>query len=111
MYCVSAGDVTAYLLSKLPNVTLAGITDPNGSGQMTGGCCVLSEGIVSVSYPVGLTINEDGEPAIDTCADMVSRNPVEVRIPFDYDAAMAIFRDNKDYELDWAVNFLKNSDK
>jgi hypothetical protein len=42
---------------------------------------------------------------------MVSRNPVEVRIPLDYDAAMAIFRDNKDYELEWATSFLENSEK
>lgn len=36
--CISGGDVTAKYLSKLKNVTVMGITDPNGSGQMTGGC-------------------------------------------------------------------------
>lgn len=111
MNCISAGDVTAYQLSKLPNVTLAGITDPSGSGQMTGGGCILSDGIVSVGYPVGLTLNEECVPDIDTRADMVSRNPVEVRIPLDYDAAMAIFHDNKDYELEWAISFLENNEK
>ena len=104
--CISGGDVTALYLSRLPNVTLAGITDPCGSGQMTGGCCVLSNGIVEVSYPIGLTLNENGEPNIDPRSDRVSRNPVEVRIPLDYDAAMTIFRDKKDYELDWAVKYL-----
>ncbi|MCR5600393.1 MAG: hypothetical protein K6G33_06625 [Ruminococcus sp.] len=107
--CVSAGDVTAALLSKLPNVTLAGITDPNGSGQMTGGICALSKGEVVVSYPVGLTINENGEPDTDPRADRISRDPVEVRIPLDYEAAMKIFRDKKDYELDWAVKYLENT--
>lgn len=109
MYCISGGDVTAQYLANLPNVTLAGITDPCGSGQMTGGCCVLSKGIVEVSYPVGLTLNGNGEPNIDTRADQISRNPVEVRIPLDYDAAMRIFRDKEDYELEWAVKYLESN--
>lgn len=106
--CISAGDSTALCLSRLPNVTLAGITDPNGSGQITGGCCVLSDDIVSVNYPIGLTLNENDEPDIDTRADRISRDPVEVRIPLDYDAAMRIFRDKEDHELDWAVKYLEN---
>ena len=106
--CISGGDVVAEYLSRLPNVTLAGLTDPCGSGQMTGGCCVLSKGIVEVSYPIGLTLNENGEPNIDPRADRISRNPVEVRIPLDYNAAMKIFRDGEDYELDWAVRYLED---
>ena len=105
--CASAGDGTALYLSRLPNVTLAGITDPCGCNQETGGICVLSDGIVTVGYPVGLILNEEGEPNIDTRADRISRNPVEVRIPLDYDAAMRIFQDKEDYELDWAVRYLE----
>lgn len=108
LYCISGGDVTAQYLSRLPNVTLAGITDPCGSGQMTGGCCVLSKGIVEVSYPVGLTLGENGEPNIDPRSDRISRNPAELRIPLDYDAAMKIFRDKEDHELEWAVDYLEN---
>lgn len=107
--CISGGDVTAQYLSRLPNVTLAGITDPCGSGQMTGGCCALSKDIVEVSYPVGLTLDENGEPNIDPRADRISRDPVEVRIPLDKNAAMMIFRDKKDYELNWAVKYLEKN--
>jgi C-terminal processing protease CtpA/Prc len=110
--CASAGDGTSLLLSKLPNVTLAGITDPNGCDQETGGVSVLSDGLVIVYYPVGLVLNEAGEPNVDTKSDRISRNPVEERIPFDYDVAMKIFRDKKDYELEWAVKYLEErSDK
>ena len=105
--CVSAGDGTALLLSKLPNVTLAGITDPNGSDQETGGVSVLSDGLITVYYPVGLVLNEKGEPNVDTNFERISRNPVEERIPLDYDAALKIFRDKQDYELDWAVKYLE----
>ena len=107
--CGSAGDGTSLLLSKLPNVTLAGITDPNGCDQETGGVIItLSDGLVYAFFPAGLVLNENGEPNIDTAADRVSRDPVEVRIPFDYDAAMKIFRDKEDYELDWAVKYVED---
>ena len=106
--CVSAGDGTSLLLSKLENVTLAGITDPSGCDQEIGGFSVLSGGMVIVSFPTGLVLDEDGKPNIDTAADRVSRDPVEVRIPFDYDAAMKIFRDKEDYELDWAVKYVED---
>lgn len=105
--CASAGDGAALYLSKLPNVTLAGMTDPCGINQETGGRCILSGGVVHVSYPTGLVLNEDAEPNVDTRADRISRNPVEVRIPLDYDAAMRIFRDHEDYELEWAMEYLK----
>lgn len=105
--CESAGDGTAYYLSRLPNVTVMGMTDPVGCGQETGGNIMLTDDLVQILYPRGLCLNEDGEPNIDTRADRVSRNPVEIRIPLDMDAAMRIFRDRKDYELEYALQYLK----
>ena len=107
--CISAGDTAALYLSRLPNVTLAGITDPDGSAQGTGGFCLLSDCIVSVEYPISLCLDETGAPNVDTRADRISRDPVEVRIPLGYDAAMRIFRDKEDYELDWAVQYLERN--
>lgn len=54
-------------------------------------------------------LNGNGDPNIDTRKDCVSRNPVDVRIPFDYDAAMQIFRDKEDYELNWAMQYLRSN--
>ena len=105
--CLSAGDGAALYLSKLPNVTLAGITDPCGCNMETGGNIFLSGGTIVISYPIGLVLDGNNEPNIDTRADRISRNPVEERIPLDYDAAMKIFCDKQDYELDWAVAYLK----
>ena len=89
-------------------MTLAGITDPCGCNQETGGICILSDGLIRVGFPVGLVLDEKGVPNIDTRADRLSRNPAEERIPFDYDAAMRIFSDNEDYELNWAIQYLEN---
>ena len=105
--CASAGDGTALYLSKLPNVTLAGITDPCGCNQETGGKCVLSDGLVTVYFPCGLVLDENCVPNVETKPDRISRNPVEERIPLDFDAAMRIFRDKEDYELDWAIKYLE----
>lgn len=110
-HCASAGDGTSLYLSKLPNVTVAGITDPCGCNQETGGECALSDGLVYVSYPVGLILDQTGVPNVDTKADRISRNPVEERIPLDYDAAMKIFHEKEDYELDWAINYLEENAK
>ena len=109
--CCSAGDGASLYLSRLPNVTLAGITDPCGCNMETGGNIFLSGGTVLISYPVGLVLDGNNEPNIDTRADRVSRNPVEERIPLDYDAAMMIFRDKEDYELDWAMQYLENGNQ
>ena len=105
--CLSAGNGASLYLPGLPNVTLAGMSDPYGCSQETGGR-VLSGGIVYVSFPVGLVLNADGEPNIDTRADRISRNPVEERIPLDHDAAMKVFLDKEDYELEWAIQYLEN---
>ena len=108
--CLSAGDGASLYLSRLPDVTLAGLTDPYGCNQETGGVSVLSGGHVYVGFPVGLVLDGNGDPNIDTRADRISRNPVDERIPLDYDAAMKIFRDKEDYELEWAIQYLENSD-
>lgn len=105
--CLSAGDGASLYLSMLPNVTLVGLTDSYGCNQETGGISVLSGGHIYVCFPVGIVLNGNGDPNIDTRADRISRNPVEERIPFDYDAAMKIFRDKEDYELEWAIQYLE----
>lgn len=106
--CASAGDGTSLYLSRLPNVTLAGITDPEGCNQETGGVCVLSGGQITVCFPTGLILDENCVPNVDTKADRISRNPLEVRIPLDKETAMKIFHDKEDYELQWAVDRLEN---
>ena len=61
-----------------------------------------------MGYPVGLVMDRNSEPNIDTKADRISRDPVEERIPLDFDAAMSIFRDGEDYELEWAIRYLES---
>ena len=107
MRCGSAGDGLSLYLSRLPNVTVAGLTNPSGISQETGGYVYMPENAV-VSFPVGLVLDEDGNPNIDVDHTRQSRNPVDIKIPLDKDAALKIF-DGEDYELEWAVDYLNQN--
>lgn len=106
--CMSAGDGTAYFLSKCSNVSLMGITSSNGVNQNIGGKSYLPGGF-TVNYPVRLSLDEDGRPLIDTDSSRTNRIPLDVKIPVDREAALRIFGDddNADYELEYAVAYLK----
>lgn len=104
MRCASAGDGLSLYLSRLDNVTVAGTTNPAGISQETGGVIYLPENI-AVSFPTGLILDGDGNPNIDTDHTRESRNPVDIKIPLDKEAAIKIFS-GIDYELEWAIEFL-----
>lgn len=103
---VSSGDVLTHLLSQCPNVTVMGITSSSNSVQSVGGCCYLSDDMFEVYYPIIYSLDENNE-ILEVTADRQARVGFDVRIPVDYDAAMMIFSySEKDYELDYAVDYL-----
>ena len=104
MRCGSAGDGLVLYLSRLPNVTVAGLTDPSGINQETGGE-VYMPGNAIVAFPAGLILDENGNPNIDIDHTRQSRNPVDIKIPLDKEAALKIFS-GEDYELEWAMEYL-----
>lgn len=107
MRCGSAGDGLSLYLSRLPNVTVAGLTNPAGINQETGGYVYMPENAV-ISFPVGLVLDQDGNPNIDVDNTRQSRNPVDIKIPLDKDAALKIFG-GEDYELEWAIDYLNGN--
>ncbi len=107
--CCSAGDNLAYNFSRLPNVTIMGITTSQGIDQCTGGTCVMSDGLFSVAYPIWLTLGENGLPLIDTEKDRLTKIYLDERIKVTDEAAEIIFGDSgKDYELDYALEYIEN---
>lgn len=107
MRCGSAGDGLVLYLSRLPNVTVAGLTNPSGINQETGGYIFLPKNVV-FTYPTGLILDQDGNPNIDIDYTRTSRNPVDIKIPLTKESALKIFA-KEDYELDWAINYLENN--
>ncbi|MEE1173344.1 MAG: S41 family peptidase [Ruminococcus sp.] len=104
MRCGSAGDGLSLYLSRLPNVTVAGLTNPIGINQETGGLIFMPESVI-IYFPTGLVLDENGNPNIDIDDTRQSRNPVDIKIPLDKDAALKIFS-GEEYELEWAVDYL-----
>lgn len=107
--CVSSGDLLAYNLSLCPNVTMMGITTTCGSAQATGGVCMLSGGKIEIHYPMYPTLNVDGSICVDAGAER--KNPVEidVRIPFDKSAVEKIYYSDKDYELEYVLDYITDN--
>lgn len=104
MRCASAGDGMVSYLSKIDGITVAGLTNPKGINQETGGYVYMPKGVI-INYPTGLVLGKDGNPNIDIDNTRISRNPVDIKIPLTKENALKIFN-NEDYELEWAIDYL-----
>ncbi len=107
--CMSAGESIAEDLSKLPNVTLMGITTTSGVDQEATGWCFMPDTQSFIVYPAGLVLDENNEPRIDTRADRLARVVLDEHIPLTKEASKAIFGGNGDYELEYALNYLEEA--
>ena len=109
--CCSAGDNMAYNFAKLDNATIMGITVSSGVDQNMGGLCMMPDSDFSLRYPTGLVLAKEGYPLIDTDETRTSNIELDVKIPFDYNAAMHIFGGGaEDYELRYAVEYLEKEE-
>lgn len=104
MRCGSAGDGMVLYLSRINDMTIAGLTNPAGINQETGGHIYMPKGAV-IDYPTGLVLDQDGNPNIDVDDTKKSRNSLDLKIPLDKEAALKIFN-GIDYELEWAIEYL-----
>lgn len=102
--CRSAGDTMTYFLSKLPNVTIYGITGNNCIDQNPGGFCICSDGLFTFRYPIGPVLNENNQPMLETRADRSSTIELDHRIPLDENSALSIFEEKEDYELQYVIS-------
>ena len=106
MRCASAGDGLVLYLSKVPNVKVVGLSNPEGINQETGGVVLLPEG-AAFTFPTGLVMDKSGVPNIDPSDNRESRNKVDEKIPFTSVAILNLFTYKKDYALDWTIDYLK----
>lgn len=105
--CGSSGDGFVYALSMCPNVTTMGITCSEGIYQSVGGYVVLPDSNLYLHYPIYYALDKNGDLMIDTKADRLTRIPLDEYIPVTKEAALMIFGENeRDYEAEYAVNFL-----
>lgn len=103
---VSAGDHLTKMMGEYENVTVIGFTESMSSGQGVR-AAILSEG--QISYSAVPVLTADGEIFVDTDKSRKSTIPLDVKVPFDEEAVHAIFDEGRDYILDYAVEYLKES--
>ncbi len=92
---VSAADHLALVMQGMPDVTVMGFTEPNGSAQGVGGMYFDNGSMLSFSG--SLLLDENGDVSVDSGTDMESGNDIDIRVPFDKEAIKAIFDEGKDY--------------
>lgn len=102
-YSASAADHLSTVLGKFDNITVMGFTPSNGSAQGINGI-YLEAG--TLQFSSALLLDENGDPLIDAAADRVSRNPLEIVVPFDEAAMTAIFVNDEDYVLNEALKLM-----
>ena len=102
---ISAADHLVSVLSGFPDITVMGFTKTNGSAQGIGGV-ELESG--TLQFSSSLLLDKNGDVFIDSGASFVSKNSIEVKVPFEREAVKAIFDNGEDYLLNKAVEYLKN---
>lgn len=104
---MSAGEGIVYHL-KQNDIKVAGITSSNGSMATVKRKVIMPENIM-VSYPEVACLDENNNVLIDSDNRRNKGIMPDIKIPLDKESINEIFSGNKDYELDFLINYLKNS--
>jgi len=99
----SGGEHIEYYLGQLDNVTLMGFTKSNGSAQAIS---QMEFDRISICFPILMLLDPDGNILIDSAADRVINLELDVYVPMDDQAFEAIFINNEDYLLSYAMDYL-----
>ncbi len=102
-HSASAADHLSDVLRGFDNVTVMGFTEPNGSAQGVNGE-YLETG--TLAFSSALLLDENGDIFIDAGTDRESANDIDIRIPFNADAVEALFVNDEDYVLNYALDYM-----
>lgn len=100
----SAADHLAYGMRKMENVTVMGLTKTCGSAQALQGI-VLESG--ELMFSGSILLDEEEEVWIDSDISHVTKTGIDVKVPMTEDAVEAIFGQNRDYVLEYAVEYME----
>ena len=99
----SAAEIFLYFMKHQENVKVMGMTNSCGAAMAVDW---VETDIVSMSYSGKMTLDEKNEILIDPGIDHKSKIPVDIRIPLDEEAIQNIFVEEKDYVLQYALDYL-----
>ena len=107
-HSVSAADHLTKLMSTFDNTTVIGFTEPSGSAQ---GVSPITLDSGMFSFSSSLMLNQDGTIFIDSGTDYQSDNHLDIRVPYDEKAVRALFDDDRDYLMDYSLDYLENMER
>ncbi len=102
---ISAADHLAVMMDQLDNTAKMGFTEPFGSGQAVS---VINLGSGMISLSASLLLDENGDIFVDSGIDGQAKSDLDVRVPFDSEAATAIYDRCEDYLMNTASEYLNN---
>ncbi len=105
----SAADSLINLLQKNPNIKVMGYMSSANSCQEIGGRAFLTDGDIEISYPLFKSETPNGNVYIDTGSDGVETIKLDVKIPITKENIMSIIDYKGDYVLDYAIDYLNQS--
>jgi carboxyl-terminal processing protease len=103
--CFSSGEGIPMAIQRLPQGTVIGFNGTFGSFGMTGGV-IFMPGELTVYFPDGQSLDDQGRIQLD--GDYSKQGGVipNIRLPMTESTARAIYVDNKDVLLDFAIQYL-----
>lgn len=102
MYSISAADHLVKTTEGMKNVTVMGLTKTNGSAQ---GIFSVNTSVGTLCFSGSLLLDKNGDILIDSGADHISGNRLDVQLPLDEEAIKAMFDNNEDYVLSCALEY------
>lgn len=109
--CISSGDMLAAAMAELDHVTVMGLTTTNHSTQANIHTMVMSDGLFEVAYPAILNVGMDGKPYMDTDPQRQATLVPDVKIPLTLETVHALWEDGRDFELEYALEWLETAPK
>lgn len=100
---VSAADHFVSVVKDFENVTIMGMTHSSCSAQGVSGVS-LTEG--SLQFSGVLQLEEDGTVFVDSGIEKEATLPLDVKVLFDERAVKVLFDENRDYVLQYALEYL-----
>ncbi len=104
---IGSGEGIPLALKRLPNAQIMGLMGTHGSFGVAGGNITMPRNI-SVLYPIGRSLDEAMNIQVDADAQGTGGIEPDIRLPINEHSLRMIYRQNIDYALTSAENWLDN---
>ncbi len=106
---ISTGEGIPMMLQRLPNVHVISFWGTNGSFGIVGDKIILTDSLLSVSFPFSRSLNENEVIQLDSDSELNGGVQPDISIPLTVKRVIDIWENEIDVELEYAMNFLRTN--